>query len=207
MDDELFSDMGLQGTLVGPKSATFIDDNVRPIQQNHNLVAEPAQVMVLVPKQREAVTELKLLKQKLYLFALIVVLLFAVYVWYKLKRWWNGPSVPEQVHVLPGPHTFHVKEIATEPVKEFVTQERSYEPKESIRVHESIPNVRLPSKDDIVEVHGPIPVWSWPEDVPTDNETKVSDTTASIEAMIKQREEFTKQLEKEISESLKKAQQ
>jgi hypothetical protein len=167
---------------VGPKSS--------------NLVAEPAQVMVLVPgtRAKQAESSLASLKMYIYLFAFFVlmVLIAIAYYYYRKKPKYEGRE-------LPGAYEPKIK--VPELAKQEPIPERLDDLVNDVVVDDVVDNVYDAfNNDDIVDVYGEIPVWSTNDDIaPIENDEKVSENSAEINALIKSREQLTQHFEKMIS--------
>ena len=135
-----------------------------------NLVAEPAQVMVLVPgtRAKEAENSLASLKMYIYIFVffIFVVLLGIGFYYYKKRPKYEGRE-------LPGAYEKPITKVAFKaPPKE--TTEVLY-----TKIYEEPLNPTMITYDDIVDVVGEIPVWSINDDVaPIENDEKVSENSA-----------------------------
>ena len=167
MDDPMFSGLMVPEAKIGPQGA--------------NMIAEPAQVMVLVPQS--ATQTLKAIQTGLWAFgAFIVLALVAFGVWQWRRK------VPDDYHgtMLPGAPSSSGPPSTAANSPGPIAKDLEAPVKHDVVVR----NV-----DDIVQVSGPLPVWYTETDVAPADEAKVTENDASIQAMIRQREALSKDIE------------
>lgn len=183
MDDSMFANLS-QGLTNGPHGVSVISNTIPS-----GMMAEPAQVMVLVPNTRALEAETKLSTIKYYLAAIFVcfILIATIYVYILTRRkadMYKGKALPSVV------------EDPLEPVKEPVKVIR-FEPE--ARIIEQ--HIEEP-QDDIVSIVGAIPVWAV-KDSDDSAEARVDESSANILNLVKSREQFTKDIEETMSNELK----
>ena len=177
--------------------------------KSSNLVAEPAQVMVLVPgtRAKEAENSLAKLKTYIYLFCFIVLLIFVcifMYYFYRRKSRYEGRELPgayetnltsvDKIEKIDEPFRPERTEKLDRPDRP-ERPERPNVTQEKITVESFIQPV-----EDIIDITGEIPTWNLSDDVaPIENDEKVSENSAEINALIKSREALTQHFEKMIS--------
>lgn len=184
MDDEMFSGILSALPAQGPKAASIIDDasSVAPAVS----VAVP--VVPVVPVVPLAAGPIEASKTSLWRNVIIVIGL-AFMAWVGLKFWRRDPYGGQ---ILPGPPIVPVaKEMPKVQVK------WAEEPKPEPIVPVKAQNV--PIAEDIVPVHGRIPVWAVPDEVNLEDHA----AEPSIDELVKRREAATKELETFMASGLK----
>ena len=177
-----------------------------------NMIAEPAQVVVMMPNSRvvKAETELRDLKSGLFVLGLgvVVVIVLGLYFFY-VK---SGSTRPSNLYsrdtldnkkadlkdniLLAGP-----PQGLGQPAQSMQGSQRPQVPqrsqpdiKDAQPVHSARSPLKLDLTEDIVKIVGHIPVWGLEDkDIV---ETKVSESDENIAAMIRAREQLSKSLEK-----------
>lgn len=156
------------------------------LPKDANMIAEPAQVVVMVPGTRAATAEgaLANLKNIIISVFLLCILAIIIFIYFKMK----GSSAKYEGRILPGIRT----EIQEKPVK-------TVHPKpEEIKfdIPQSVPVFQ--KSDDIIKIQGDIPTWT--EDEMSDEiDKKVTETDESIIAKLKNREQFLKDLGENVA--------
>lgn len=189
------------------------------------LVAEPAQVMVLVPGGRAEAAESALRRLKSYItgFGVILGLIGIAIVWWKRRS--AVPTGLEGARALPGidvgpvtlpgimkvgpQHGLETERLALATPSSLVPppSRHSRPPPVASPPPRPTPSSLLTevAEDDIVPVIGQLPIWSNPEEPPEDQETRVSDNDPNIVAMIKAREAMSEAFESSMAAGLKAA--
>jgi len=194
MDNEMFSGFA---NVALPKDA--------------NLIAEPAQVVVMVPGTRAKTAEgaLANLKNVIVIVFLVFILALLMFVYYKVQ----GSGAKYEGQILPGirtasedvkptlPFVTVPPRLSTALVKAEVPKPTAIVAKEkdfSIKAFQPEP------LEDIIQITGDIP--TWPEDETSDDiDKKITDTDESIIAKLKGREEFVKTLGEQVAAMSKTA--
>ncbi len=177
------------------------------------MIAEPAQVMVLMPGTRAEKAETALSQLKTYISIVsvcaIIVVLFGLYFWFR-----GGSKKPEYAgKTLPGisqAEPSKMEPINRAPVNRgplagpMNTKFPLPEPAGPINTFAGPATVEKPriSFEDIVHVDGRIPIWEPPEES-TAGEKRVSENDESIANIIKAREALTKDIESYMSTGMK----
>ena len=163
--------------------------------KSSNLIAEPAQVMVLVPGARAQKAESSLATLKSYIIGfgfifILVFVLFGAYMLFKRRTKYEARSLPgpiaEKKNVLPNvvmPENEQTNIQATTSSLKQATLKRQDE-------------------DDIIIISGKLPIWSITEDTVQPEEPKVSENSNSINTLIKSREQLTKHFESLMSNKI-----
>lgn len=199
----IFSTLNAQS--LGPKSSALIStvqtSQLTAANQAMNsqipagMIAEPAQVMVLVPGTRAQQAETKLASFKFYAyviaFALLAVGLSVVYFFFWRRPVYEGRELPGAVKSIRS-KTKSVIETSVKP-------EAKEEYPDKFTLKQEKPYLK-DLQEDIVPVIGPLPTWSSEDTV--ELETKVSENHTSVNTLIKSRESLTKHFE-ELAQQIK----
>ena len=196
----MFSDLtsGLESKkFMTPISSSMIN-NTPP-----GMIAEPAQVVVLMPGSRaeKAENALGQLKTYISIFSTIagIIIISAFYFWFRgsKKPHYSGKTLPGIA--IPD------ATVMIDRAKEASKPAASYGPSpEATEKYEKQPVIKpVVSFEDIVHVDGPIPIWDTPDEEPTSGEKRVSENDESIANIIKAREALTKDIESFMSTGMK----
>jgi len=199
---------------------SILADGLKTEGPKSNMIAEPAQVVVMMPNSRvnKAETELRDLKTGIFVVGLFILGLLILGLWWALSRprqnldimpsiqktkssVSNGPDftakkaeLKDEI-LLGGPPQFGQQRGQPVGHQVQVGPQKVTEPKIELQkaMHmKPRADVEVPL-DDIVRVTGHIPVWDIDEkDIV---ETKVSESDATIAAMVRERERISKSLE------------
>lgn len=203
---------------------SILADGLKTEGPKSNMIAEPAQVVVMMPNSRvnKAEAELRDLKTGIAVVALIFIGLFVFAIYWFFSRPKRSLEDMEPVKLkktsfvekkaelkddilLGGPPQMPQKNAGVQNVRQDVRQDGRQDVhqdvRQNVKVHSIplLPVTQIDSPlDDIVKVTGHIPVWGLEEkDIV---ETKVSETDATIAAMVREREKLSKALESVKSE-------
>lgn len=166
------------GLTTEPKQSSLITKS--------NLIAEPAQVMVMVPGTRTAQAEGKLAALRSFIFGFVILFVVAIvsivcYYLFKNKKY-DGRELPGAIKSL------KIPEVKSKP--KISEEEKIIEPRIS-----SMPSLSSTiASEDIVQVYGTLPIWSTNEQV-SEVEPKVSENNNEINKLIKSREDLTQHFE------------
>lgn len=193
----MFADLssGLEKKYMTPMASNMITPS--------GMIAEPAQVMVMVPGTRAQTAEnaLGTLKTYITVFATVVVIgLFAmVYFWFfkEKKPQYAGKT-------LPGIADFQESrpEVQARPESKPNGPWPESRPVRPTALGPEMPVPKSISFEDIVSVDGPFPVWDTPEET-SNSEKRVSENDESIANIIKAREALSKDIESYMSSGMK----
>jgi hypothetical protein len=189
MDDEMFSGILSALPSQGPKAASIIDDasSIAPAVPTGPAVSVAVPVVPVVPLAAEPI---KASKNSMWRNAIIVIGL-AFMAWVGLKFWRRDPYGGQ---ILPGPPIVPVaKELPKLQVK--WAEEPTVKPEPIVPVKAQ----NVPIAEDIVPVHGRIPVWAVPDEVNLEDHA----AEPSIDELVKRREAATKELETFMASGLK----
>ena len=176
--------------------------------KSSNLIAEPAQVMVLVPGSRAQKAENSLASLKNYLvgFAFlffIVIVLVGLYLFFKRRTKYEaralpGPVKESQKNTFNADHKANVSSLnINDEQSNSVLSNLSAEPLGPLG-----PLGPAGPKDDIIKISGKLPIWNLTDDTVLPEEPKVSENSNSINALIKSREQLTKHFESLMSNKI-----
>ena len=179
---------------VTPIASTMINASAPP----PGMIAEPAQVVVLMPGSRAEKAESALGKIKMYIAIVstlvVVAMLFLFYFWLR------GSSKPQYAgKTLPG---ITLKDTA--PSNQLIQQQALPQASQQTPQQPAPVQKKVISFEDIVSITGPIPIWeAGEEDIV--NEKRISENDDSIANIIKAREALTKDIESFMSSGIKTA--
>ena len=169
-----------------------------------NLVAEPAQVVVLMPKRSSEGLLERIKTYSLYVLIGFVVLgILYVYLTWK--------SRPYEGRVLPGV----AKQSMDTKWDTFAATQHEIETIEPVRAPEPVVApvaVRAPrsvqqDNEDIFKISGSIPVWDSPEEPIDIIEKRVDEHDHTVTSIVQSREAFNKELESHLALSRKQNEQ
>jgi hypothetical protein len=214
MDDEMFS--GIHSTHPGPKVSMLASQTPAvsvPMPQYQMLPNQLNQQYYVVPAPQGAVmtqhpaeATLKTIKTTVMYIVLGIVLLGVLYLYFTFKS--KAPKYSGTA--LPGIHGAMAETIEnslSDPKKDLILKHSipiAPPRAESSMVSEPL-DVHLPI-DDIITIHGTIPVWEDADDEVDHVDTRISENDASVAEMVHAREAFTKGLESNIAKSIKQQQ-
>lgn len=199
----MFADLssGLEKKYMTPMASNMITQTGM-----NGMIAEPAQVMVMVPGTRAQTAEnaLGTLKTYITVFATVVVLgLFAM-----MYFWFFKEKKPQYAgKTLPGIADFQESrpDVQARPESKPNGPVRPWPESRPVRptaLSAEMPVPKSISFEDIVSVDGPFPVWDTPEET-SNSEKRVSENDESIANIIKAREALTKDIESYMSSGMK----
>jgi hypothetical protein len=167
------------------------------LPKDANLIAEPAQVVVMVPGTRAKTAEgaLANLKNVIICAFLVFILGLLLFLYYKVQ----GSKRNYEGQVLPGIAPLDSPTIALGPLKP--TQEPPKDLTTSKPVYDIIEKP-APPEEDIVHIMGDIPTWAE-DDASDEIDKKITDTDETIIAKLKGREEFVKALGEQVAAQTK----
>lgn len=190
-------------------SSGWIQAQMMPYQNQMTgpMIAEPAQVMVMVPGTRTAQAESRLATLRSYIFSFILVavglLVFGLCYYFIKKRNYEGRELPGAI-----------KGLYAKPLKQKISNsndsrlptalannnhvqalKKPEETKEEVELNALPPLTSSLVQEDIVQVYGILPIWTNSDIVSEVVETKVSENNNHINNLIKSREDLTKHFE------------
>ena len=174
--------------------------------KSSNLIAEPAQVMVLVPGTRAQKAENSLANLKNYIIGfgflfLVILIVVGLYLFFKRRTKYEARALPGPIsssNSLKASDKLHAKSSATPQQEQSnsILSNLSTEPLDLGNIGTSGP------KDDIIKISGKLPIWNITDDTVLPEEPKVSENSNSINALIKSREQLTKHFESLMSNKI-----
>jgi len=199
MDDEMFR--GLSDGL----RAGSVTSVMKPL--NSGMIAEPAQVVVLVPGNRANAAEASLASLKTYISMglFVSVALFATYVYFSFfkkssKKIYDGKALPGISEGLMNALESNVKNEHPKMILKDTKIIPQSAPHSSLH---SSPQQSTTHNEDVVYIQGPLPVWNLPESSQDILEKRVDESDQSILNLVKSREAFTKDLEVNMAKGIK----
>jgi len=165
------------------------------LPKDANLIAEPAQVVVMVPGTRAKTAEgaLANLKNVILCAFLVFILGLLLFLYYKVQ----GSKRNYEGQVLPGIAPLDSPTIVSRPLElpEQAKEVSQFKPADFIEKP-------APPEDDIVHIMGDIPTWAE-DDASDEIDKKITDTDETIIAKLKGREEFVKALGEQVAAQTK----
>ena len=166
--------------------------------QGANMIAEPAQLVVLVPGTKTGEQLLSKVKAYAMIASMVLLGLFILFVatsWRSRKK----PASDYAGTTLPGAFVT----AGEAPVAEAPVVKAPVVKEPVSKMAPTAPQMPEPEQEDIVRVTGIIPVWNLSDAVePEQDEKRVTENDPTIQAIIKSREAMTKEIEAFQSSSM-----